>query len=397
MTPTQHGKSASRRRIALVLGGGGIKGFAHIGVLKALEERGIKPVLWAGTSIGAMVAGAAVAGMSPDDLARRAEALRRRDLFRLNHFGMLLDRMKSRSIYMEEPLRTLCASVIPDVRFDELPLPLLVNTVDLERGTQVVWGLPGLRDVSIRDAVYASCALPGFFPPGRVDGRVCVDGGVVDNLPAHIAGLGMDMVIAVDVGSADLANVPQIGEQGFATIYMRAATTMMHSLQQYPLMAWNGPPMLLIRPKVGRDWLSFSNSAEHIREGYRAAKKALEHFDSYIEQPGGIFPRKRVAINVIAEKCIGCGLCASMAPTYFGMDSNGKAFARTTVVEWSAADGDFVRQCPTLAIESTRIDLVTPPQNAELVDEKDAVAPDKNDDAAVVPGTGAPGKAVGAA
>src|SRR5687768_174913 len=355
-------------KIALVLGGGGMKGFAHIGVLKALEELGIRPTIYGGTSIGAMVAAATVAGMPADELARRAEGLKRRDLFRINHFGMLLDRMKSRSIYMEEPLRELCASVVPSGTFDETKAALLVNTVDLERGTQIVWGLPGLRDVSIQDAVYASCSLPGFFPPGQVDGRFCVDGGVIDNLPAHVASLGMDMVIAVDVGSSDLARLPGIAEQGFASIYMRSATTMMHALQQFPLSQWSGPPMLLIRPKVGRDWLSFSSSAQNIREGYRAAARALEHFETYLEQPGGIFPRKRVELSVSLEKCIGCGLCAAIAPTYFGMDSSGKAFARTKVVEWSAADGEFVHHCPTMAIEATRIDLVTPPGSDELVD-----------------------------
>jgi NTE family protein len=368
MTPSRQERTSDGRRIALVLGGGGMKGFAHIGVLKALEERGIRPALLAGTSIGAMVAAAAVSGMSADELARRAESLRRRDLFRINHFGMLMDRMRSRSIYMEEPLRDLCASIVPTGAFDELPTELLVNTVDIERGTQIVWGLPGLRDVSVQDAVYASCSLPGFFPPGQVDGRMCVDGGVIDNMPAAIASLGMDMVIAVDVGSSDLVMLPGVAQQGFATIYMRAATTMMHSLQQFPLSQWSGPPMLLIRPKVGKDWLSFTNSVQHIREGYRAAAKALEHFDTYLEQPGGIFPRKRVELSVSREKCIGCGLCAAIAPTYFGLDSSGKAFARTKVVEWSSADGDFVHHCPTLAIDATRIDLVTPPQSAELVD-----------------------------
>ncbi|HET9455428.1 MAG TPA: patatin-like phospholipase family protein, partial [Gemmatimonadaceae bacterium] len=338
------------RKIALVLGGGGMKGFAHIGVLQALEERGIRPSLVAGTSIGAMVAAAFVAGMTTNELGRRAEALRRKDLFRINHFGMLMERMRSTSIYLEEPLRALCESVIPEGTFDEHNHSLLVNTVDLERGTQIVWGLPGLRDVSVRDAVYASCALPGFFPPGQVDGRVCVDGGVIDNLPTAVASLGMDMVIAVDVGSADLARVEGVAQTGFASIYMRSAMTMMHSLQQFPLERWGGPPMLLIRPKVGRDWLSFSNSAKHIREGYRAAARALEDFDLYLEQPGGIYPRKRVELTVNRERCIGCGICVSMAPTYMGLDSKGKAFARTTSVEWSAADGDFVHHCPTEAI-----------------------------------------------
>lgn len=371
MTPATQSASSATKRIALVLGGGGMKGFAHIGVLKALEENGIRPALYAGTSIGAIIAAGAVSGMSPDDLAKRAEALKRRDLFRINHFGMLMDRMKSASIYMEEPLRNLANAIAPEGTFDDLPSALLVNTVDLERGTQVVWGLPGLRDVSVRDAVYASCSLPGFFPPGKVDGRMCVDGGVIDNMPADIAGLGMDMVIAVDVGSSDTTLVEGVAGHGFATIYMRSATTMMHALQGFPLSHWSGPPMLLIRPKVGREWLSFTNSGEHIREGYRAASKALEDIDVYLEQPGGIYPRKRVELIVSREKCVGCGLCVALAPTYFGLDSSGKAFARTKFVEWSAADGDFVHHCPTLAIDATRIDLVAPPQSAELLNVPD--------------------------
>src|SRR5690606_33203778 len=110
--------------------------------------------------------------------------------------------------------------------------PTLVNTVDLERGTQVVWGLPGLDDVWADEAVYASCALPGFFPPGKVMGRSCVDGGVVDNLPvAFPRVLGADLIIAVDVGSTELAPAHDVAERGFAAIFMRAATTMMSKLQ----------------------------------------------------------------------------------------------------------------------------------------------------------------------
>src|SRR3954451_11935941 len=93
---------AKPRRIALVLGGGGMKGFAHIGVMQALDERGIQPTLYAGTSIGAMLAAARVGGMPIEELAQRARSLRRRDLFRINHFGMLMDRMRSPSIYLED-------------------------------------------------------------------------------------------------------------------------------------------------------------------------------------------------------------------------------------------------------------------------------------------------------
>jgi len=132
--------------------------------------------------------------------------------------------------------------------------------------------------------------------------------------------------------------------------------------------------MLLVRPKVGRDWLSFANGVQHIREGYRAAAKAVEHFDAYIEQPGGVFPRKRVELSVDRERCTGCGLCAALGPTYMGIDSGGKAFTRTRVVEWSAADGDFIHHCPTNAIEAKRTDLVTPAAPRETAEP--AAAPD---------------------
>jgi NTE family protein len=351
---------ASGKKIALVLGGGGMKGFAHIGVLRALEERKIKPTVYAGTSIGALIASAAVGRMPVEEMARRAESLRRRDLFRINHFGMLLERMRSPSIYLEEPLRDLCRSIVPAHRFTDLATPLLVNTVDITRGTQLVWGMPGLRDVWVQDAVYASCALPGFFPPGDVGGRLCVDGGVIDNLPVGPAALDADIVIAVDVGSSDLSPTNDIVTQGFASIYMRAATTMMHALQQYPLVRWAGPPMLLIRPKLGQDWLSFGNASASIDEGYRKASLALQDFDAALEQAGGVYPRRRVAIEVNQDKCIGCGLCVALAPAIMGMDGTGKAFARTRTADWSTADGEFVHHCPTCAIEVRKIERLTP-------------------------------------
>jgi NTE family protein len=345
------------RRIALVLGGGGLKGFAHIGVLRALEELKIVPDLFAGTSIGAMVSASYLCGMTADKLGAFAIAMRRRDLFRVNHFGMLLDRMKSPSIYLEEPLRELVNGAIPEGAFTTLPKRLLVNTVDVDRGARVVWGLPGLEDASVRDAVYASCALPGFFPPGHVMDRTCIDGGVVDNLPVSITSRFADIIIAVDVGSSDATQETRADTQGFATLYMRAATMMFHALQQSPLERWHGPPMVLIRPKVDdSNWLSFTNTEENIDEGYRAAKRALERFDSYWDSPGCVFPRRRVEISVDEAKCISCGICATLAPAVMGLDRQGKAYPRTRIVEWSPADGGFVHECPTLAITAKNVD-----------------------------------------
>lgn len=364
-----------QRKIALVLGGGGLKGFAHLGVLRALAERGVQPTRFAGTSIGALIAAAMVGGESIDSMVGRATALRRKDLFRINHFAMLMERMRSPSIYLEEPLRDLVASVVPDAPFTALSHPLLVNTVDLEHGVQVVWGLPGLDHVSVRDAVYASCALPGYFPPGQVGDRYCIDGGAVDNLPVNIGAQGVDLVIAVDVGSTDMSPMTNAASQGFASVYMRAATVMMHALQQFPLDHWNGPPMVLVRPKIGRgSWLDFTHTEANIAEGYRAGMKALENLDQVFDAPGGIFPRRRFRIEVDKGRCTACGLCVALAPALMGMAPDGKAFARTHIVDWSPADGDFVHHCHTDAIIATKLDRnATPTETQGVVPEVQGV------------------------
>ena len=356
-------------KIALVLGGGGLKGFAHIGVFKALKELGIEPTVVAGTSIGALIAAAYTRGMDISEMTDRARALKRRDLFRLNRMGMLLERQHSPAIYLEDPLRAVVKSVATDKRFDQLKRTLLVNTVDITRGSQIVWGLPGLRDVSVADAVYASCALPGFYPPGLVGGRLCVDGGVLDNLPVSIAGRGMDAVIAVDTGSSDLEPENDIATAGFASIYVRAATTMMHALQLAPFANWTRPPMILIRPKVNHiGWFSFSHTEELLEAGYTAAMEACKHYEECITWGIGVFPRRAMQIKVNRDKCIGCTLCAALAPDVMAMDAHQKAYPLTPVVEWSPADGDFVHHCPTLAIEATRLDMATGREGKTTVD-----------------------------
>jgi NTE family protein len=340
-----------RTRVALALGGGGMKGFAHIGVIRALEELGIVPTLYAGTSIGALIAAARAGGASLDVMAEHATLLKRRDLFRLNHVGMLLERMRSPSIYQEAPLRELIERNVPPGRLADLPVPALISTVDVERGSQLVWGLPGLDNVSVSDAVYASCALPGFFPPGRVNGRLCIDGGTIDNLPAAITADRADVVIAVDVGSSELSQGESIASHGFAATYMRAATVMMHALQLYQLNQWDGPPMVLIRPKLGQvGWLQFGDTPKVIEEGYRAAKEALRHFEEVAAATGGVFPRRRVRVEVDRAKCIGCGICVAMAPDLMALDSTGKAVSKTISVTWSPADGEFIHHCPTAAL-----------------------------------------------
>jgi NTE family protein len=301
--------------------------------------------------IGALIGAASAGGMSVAEMEDRARSLRRRDLFRLNHMGMLLERMRSPSLYQEEPLRELCAQIAPAGTFRDLRVPLLVNTVDIQRGTQVVWGLPGLQDVSVVDAVYASCALPGAFPPGYVDGRTCVDGGTIDNLPAAIASVGMRAVIAVDVGNSDLTPDTDVISQGFASIYLRAATVMMHTLQQQPLAEWAGPPMLLIRPRVTHyGWFGFGHAEEIMETGYQAAMSALDQVGDSLWSRSGVYPRRMLELAVDDRRCVGCRTCVALAPRLMRMDARGKAYVIQSPLEWSPADGDFVHHCPTRAI-----------------------------------------------
>lgn len=354
-------------RIALVLGGGGLKGFAHIGALRAFEERGVHPTVVAGTSIGAMIAAAYVGGMPLAEMERRALSLTKRDLFRIDHFSMVAKRMLAPALYLERPLQDLVEEIVPHGTFRELQMPLLVNTVDLEDAAQVLWGLPGLQDVTVRDAVYASCALPGFFPPRIIGGRTCADGGVIDNVPVVPASHGMDAVVAVDVGSTNIARERRIAEKGFAAIYMRAAQVMMKSLQHQQLAAWLRPPLLLVRPAVWRfHWFSFANVDRMIQLGYDAAQDALDRMGSALLSGGGVWPRRQVEVRVSRERCIGCTLCTTLAPHVMAMDTDGKAKVLASPVEWSRADGDFVHQCPTAAIEVEAIDAAGRRQSLEL-------------------------------
>jgi NTE family protein len=206
--------------------------------------------------------------------------------------------------------------------------------------------------------VYASCALPGFFPPGAVAGRVCVDGGTVDNLPIGPAAVATDrprpdLIVAVDVGNAEFAHVADIHRQGFAAVFMRSASVMMHALQASTLAAWQGPPVLLVRPRVGHiGWFTFGRAHEFITAGYEAAVAAFAEWDTALAAAQGIYPRRAVRVDVDRARCTGCGLCVALAPGVMTLDAHGKAQPRELAYAWSPADGVFVGQCPTQALRA---------------------------------------------
>src|SRR5260370_16809101 len=161
----------TQTRFTLVLGGGGMKGLAHIGVLQALTERRLVPAQIVGSSVGALVGAAWSAGRSIAELRDGAVALRRKDVFAVAHADMAFKRMRSPALFRREPLDLLIHRLVGDVTFQDLHHPLVVNTVDINSGMQVFWGLEGLDDVAGEDAVFASSALPGFLPPPESRGR----------------------------------------------------------------------------------------------------------------------------------------------------------------------------------------------------------------------------------
>ncbi len=355
------GMTSNRPRIGLVLGGGGLKGFAHLGVLAVLQRAGIVPELLAGSSVGALIASACALGTPVSVMRDRALQLRRKDLFRVNATGFARGLLRSPSFYTADPLRTLIAAVIPDRRFDQLPRPLLVNTVDVERGMQVMWGSPGFRAATIRDAVYASCALPGFFPPGVVAGRVCVDGGTIDNMPVTAVAEGLDLLIAVDVGNSEVEHATAVTEEGVAGIFMRSATLMMRALQRAPLVDWRGPPLVLIRPHVSRyGWFNFEKIPLLIEAGAAAAEEVLSSIPLALAAGGGIFPRQQVRVQVSRDQCTGCGQCIAMAPYAMVRGMDGKAVPRQSRFDWSPVDSDFSVDCPTGAISLQRQAMPAP-------------------------------------
>lgn len=179
-------------RIGLALGGGSARGWAHIGVIRALQNASIEPDIVCGTSIGALV-GAAYAGGELDRLETWVRSLK------LQTVVGFLDFSLSGGLIKGNKLIDFFRSHFVDRDIRELERLFGAVATDLQRGREV-W----LREGRVTDAVHASIALPGLFAPVRRDGRWLVDGGLVNPVPVSLCrAMGADIVIAVDL-NADL-------------------------------------------------------------------------------------------------------------------------------------------------------------------------------------------------
>ena len=264
-------------RTILVLGGGGMKGLAHIGVWKALEERGLRPDAIVGTSIGALIGACLAGGMGWRELAQLALALRKEDIVEINKRSLWLGGVREESVFDGDHYREYLRAHLPVQSFDELTIPLRLNAVSLVTGTEVIFGHGARTDVPLVDAVYASCALPIYFPPMKVDGDHLVDGGVLDVLPVRkAADWGAERVIAVDVGTEMLPPGEDFFARGMIAIHDRVLTLNLCEQRTRMLKLYDGPPMVYIRPKIGHlgGW-DFDRTQYFLEEGYRAAREAL--------------------------------------------------------------------------------------------------------------------------
>jgi NTE family protein len=308
------------KKIGLALGGGGARGFAHIGVLKVLERAGIRPDVIVGTSVGSIVGGALASGMTVSELEERADAFLESDLYRSSELKAMGDAESgaeqriSRRIqtYFKTKIRLAQALFrpgilpakdmeefvnffIPDIQIEQTVIPFGAVTTDLTSGECVF-----LTQGSLRHAILASSSIPGALPPVEVEGRQLADGGVICTVPAgYAAELGADFVIAVSI-DRDILLGSEL--QTAVDIYVRSGEIMGFHLEQYNLKHAD----LVIRPDLGNiHWTDFSQSKQLIALGEAAAQESLPELRRLAEAAasGGFMSRlKRSAGRFFARR-----------------------------------------------------------------------------------------------
>lgn len=249
-------KRSERLRVGLALGGGMARGCAHVGVLRLLERHRVPIDLIAGTSVGSLIGGAYAAGLSPGEIEKLALTVRWSDLGRIRLSKLGLNDNSRTEDYVR--------ATFPVTNFEETRLPFGAVATDIQNGRMVVF-----TEGSIPLAIRASCALPVFYAPVMVNGRMMVDGGLVGHIPASVARMmGADVVIAVDINSQ--LPIPQ--PTHMMAILSQSFTIMGRSSVSYIYTDAD----VIIRPRIEHirpDDLS--RAAEMIAAGEVAAERVL--------------------------------------------------------------------------------------------------------------------------
>jgi NTE family protein len=271
-TGSELGKLDLGERPWLVLGGGGLKGLAHLGVWRVLHERGFSPAGILGTSIGALVGANIAANRPSDEMEAEARSLDRTDIARIQRRALWLNGLRASSVYQGQALREYLARVLPGEGWASLTIRFQTNAVELGTGRMEWFGIGARTDVSLLDAVTASTALPVFYPPVPFTGGLYVDGGVADALPiARAAELGATGIVAVDVGAGERVDAGKVVEAGMIAVHDRVFSLMAGRRRRESVSAWEGPPLLYIRPKLdGFGGFDFDQIGEFIDLGREA-------------------------------------------------------------------------------------------------------------------------------
>ena len=271
------GAGVGGARHTVVLGGGGVRGIAHVGVLRALSERGVVIGEIIGTSIGAIVGAAAAAGVDWEQLSERAQRFSKDDIVMVNRWALLLNGIRQTSVFTAERLMEFIHEVVPAVGWSDLKTAFSLNAVDVQTARVEWFGAGGRMDVPLHDAIYASAALPLYYPPAEFGGSYYIDGGILDPLPIERAlERGAERVIAVDLSTELNQDAAAEISKGLVGVHHRVLSVLRtHSRRQEMAKEWDRP-VLVIRPDLGSygTW-DFDKAGLFMEEGYRAAVAAL--------------------------------------------------------------------------------------------------------------------------
>jgi NTE family protein len=257
------------RKVGFAFGAGSLRGYAHAGVLAALERAGLRADYVAGTSVGAAVAALHALGYTPAELADE-----------LDRCGEVLFRptLSRRGLFSNRALRRYLQSVVADRRIEDLSIPLAIVAADLERQQEVV-----LRRGLIRSAILASISIPGVFPAVRIGGRTLVDGGIINPVPATTAStMGAGAVVAVRLSTPNVTPKLDVvaGDQVRAGI--SALNVIVRSLEIMQARIASDPsetPLISITPEFadlpGAKLRRFASGRRYMEEGEAAVEAAL--------------------------------------------------------------------------------------------------------------------------
>lgn len=250
-------------KVALVLGAGASRGFAHIGVLKVLESSGIPIHMIIGTSAGSFVGSLYAYGFNAFQIQKMSFSLERADIIDLT--------IPDNGFVKGEKLEEYINTTVKNTPLEKMRIPFYAVATDLQNGQEVVFGRGNTGT-----AVRASCSIPGVFRPVKIDNRIYVDGGVVSPVAVDAAKrMGADVVIAVDIASA----VGDAQPESTIDTILQSISIMYSKLSSIQLSKAD----VVIRPKVGYIASGdFSKRHEAVLEGEKAALEALPAIQNII-------------------------------------------------------------------------------------------------------------------